>query len=383
VKHRLRSKRTGKCGAVSCHIKKAASIIKDGGLVAFPTETVYGLGADGFNADAVARIYAAKGRPNDNPLILHIASMEQFFELADNPPEYAIKLAQNYWPGPLTLVAKKQSHLPPWVGGHPNNSTKTVGIRIPNHPVALALIQAAGRPIAAPSANKAGKPSPTSAAHVVEDYPNCDYIDMIIDFSGNSFMRAKMLPNSVIFSPATDSFRRSLMEGKTLEVGVESTVIDITGETPVILRPGAITAEMIQQFSPLSQQTATTDTPRAPGMKYRHYAPQAEMIILNGTAHAVAAKIIFECGAKRKDFIGALVTKTAADIIKNQNTLNIHIQILSENPQNIAQELFAQLRKFDKTNVTTIYAQAVPDDGIGTAIMDRMRKAADGKIIDI
>jgi len=333
------------------NISKAASVIQNGGLVAFPTETVYGLGADAFNAEAVAKIYATKGRPADNPLILHIASIEQFMELADNPPEYAIQLAQSYWPGPLTLVAKKKSHIPSWVGGHPDNATQTVGIRIPNHPVALALIQAAKRPIAAPSANKAGKPSPTSAAHVMDDYPNGE-IDMIL-------------------------------EGETLEVGVESTVVDITGATPVILRPGAITAEMIQQFSPLSHEVTATDAPRSPGMKYRHYAPQAEMVILNGTAQAVADKIISECNASPKELIGALVTKAAADIIRNQNPHNIHIQILSESLQAVAQELFAQLRQFDKTDVVKIYAQAVSGDGLGTAIMDRMRKAADGNIIDV
>jgi len=345
------SARAAKTMKMRRNIKKAAAIINSGGLVAFPTETVYGLGADAFNADAVARIYATKGRPNDNPLILHISSLQQFLDLADNPPEYAIKLAAAYWPGPLTLVAKKRSHLPKWLGGHPNNTTDTVGIRIPNHPAALALIQAAGCPIAAPSANKAGRPSPTTATHVKEDYPNKE-IDMVL-------------------------------EGEALDIGVESTVVDITGQAPVILRPGAITAEMIESIVATAPNANSQVAPRSPGTKYRHYAPKAPMYILNGTTQAIASHIIVECDAKSEEIIGALVTKDVAELVKKQTPPNVHILILGDNPNNQAQELYAHLRSFDKTDATIIYSQSVPNEGLGTAIMDRMLKAADGNVLEV
>lgn len=332
-------------------INKAANIIENGGLVAFPTETVYGLGADAFDARAVERIYTAKGRPGDNPLILHVAKREQFFELTEDVPPYAAALIKEFWPGPLTLIAKKKPGLPGWVGGHPNNSTSTIGVRIPNHPVALAFLEAAGGPVAAPSANKSGRPSPTSAKHVRDDFSDNGEVDMILD------------------------------GGKTLEVGIESTVVDITGNTPVILRPGSITRAMIQSVTGREPgNVKTDDVPRSPGTKYRHYAPNAPMMILRGTPKNIAFYLSnesFEVDEK----IGLLISETTKTLLpKNKNTKIIS---LDEDMNLAAQKLFANLRQFDKHDVSKIYAEAIPSAGIGIAIMDRMLKAAEGNVIDV
>jgi len=337
-------------------ITKAAKIITSGGVVAFPTETVYGLGADAYNALAVERIYAAKGRPADNPLILHVANIKQFVEIADNPPEYAMKLAQAFWPGPLTLVVRKQYHLPSWVGGHPNNSTATVGVRIPKHPVALALLEAAGCPVAAPSANIAGRPSPTSARHVSDD--NLD-IDMILD-------------------------------GKIPDIGLESTVVDVTGDSPVILRPGAVTEQMICDTVQMSGHFGDADAspltsystiPRSPGTKYRHYAPQAPMAILTGSEDNIAEYILSECATHHDKIVGAYVSKVTYGIIKKKLPSNLFTLIQPNELEKIAQSFFSQLREFDKASVDLIYSESVCDTGIGVAIMDRMQKAAEGRTV--
>jgi len=328
-------------------VKKAASVLKDGGLVAFPTETVYGLGADAFNASAVAKIYEAKGRPSDNPLILHIAKAEQLFELADAVPGYANALIDNFWPGALTLIVKKKLDLPGWVGGHPHNHTHTIGVRIPSHPVALAFLKAAECPVAAPSANKSGRPSPTTIKHVKDDFAATGEINYILD-------------------------------GDDSEIGIESTVVDVTGDAPVILRPGAITREMIQNATGLSLGEASkTNTLRSPGVKYRHYAPQAPMTILSGTPDSIAAYMLEDADSH----IGLLISSETKKLLGSQKKSNVII--LSDNPDEIAQSLFANLRKFDKLGVTKIYVQAIPDTGIGVAIMDRMLKAAEGRIINV
>ena len=344
------AKKIHKSAKLRKNIAKAAEIIENGGLAAFPTETVYGLGADAFNSRAVERIYAAKGRPSDNPLILHVASIEQFLELVELPPEYALALAKAYWPGPLTLIAKKKYHLPEWAGGHPQKSTATVGVRIPNHPIALALIKAVGRPIAAPSANKSGRPSPTSAAHVAEDFSAEGEIDIVLD-------------------------------GAISDVGLESTVVDVTGDSPIILRPGAITAEMIEQTTGLKpKEAAATDAPRSPGIKYKHYAPIAQMIILKGEPDNIAAYILKECEARAEQKVGAYITARTEDFLPVKPP-NMKLIILSDNCETIAQNLFGHLRQFDKSDVSVIFAEAVSDTGIGTAIMDRMLKAAEGNVI--
>ena len=325
-------------------VDSAGDFIRKGGLVAFPTETVYGLGGDAFNSEAVARIYEVKGRPGDNPLILHIAHRSGFDELAYNPPTYAYALMDSFWPGPLTLVAAKQPHLPHWLGGHPKGSTETIGIRMPVHPMARALVVSSGCVIAAPSANKAGRPSPTTAEHVADDY-TLGEIDMIL-------------------------------QGVNSEIGIESTVLDVTGELPIILRPGAITEAMIAEVTKIAftQKNNIDDVaPRAPGMKYRHYAPKAPMVILNGTSQNIAAYV----SKSNEKKIGVLATE-------NFNLPpNAILLTLGNDKETIAQNLFARLRAFDKLGVDIIYAQAIPDTGLGLAIMDRMLKAAEGNVINV
>ncbi|MCL2355548.1 MAG: L-threonylcarbamoyladenylate synthase [Defluviitaleaceae bacterium] len=365
-------------------IDSAGDFIRNGGLVVFPTETVYGLGADAFNPDAVAKIYAAKGRPGDNPLILHIANAGDFSRLAHEPPDYAFALIENFWPGPLTLVVRKNPTLPAWLGGHPSGTTETVGIRMPAHPVARALIEASGCAIAAPSANKAGKPSPTSLAHVLEDYNEAER-------------------NGIFFlddSERNDEF-----------IGLESTVIDATGDKPVILRHGGITAEEILSVTNrLPTETANAsrcaiatvseanasrcatefeparkspENPRSPGMKYKHYAPRAEMTILSGRPEKIA-EYISNVGAGK---IGALVSAETATHLPCPAPPNLKILPLGDDASGdkkiIARNLFANLRKFDSLGVDIIFAEAVCESGIGAAITDRMRKAAEGRAVSV
>jgi len=375
-------------------IQSAAELIRDGGLVVFPTETVYGLGADALNANAVRRIYDTKGRPGDNPLILHIAgdsASEKFRALTSEVPNYAYALIEAFWPGPLTLVARKSLTLPDWVGGHPDRQADTIGIRMPAHPLALALIAAAGCPIAAPSANKAGRPSPTTLAHVVEDFP-------FLNGTKDEQLLHAMLA----------------LEGGNTDVGLESTVVDVTGNIPVVLRPGAITEEdifsaitaaralphdtlasgsRIGNFkcelhdnggsygtSPkLPPEDSPASIPRAPGMKYKHYAPRAEMTVLCGESENIARYILNEQTSKK---IGALVFKETAQLLKNAPS-NIKIFELGEDDTAAAKNLFAALRKADALGTELIFAESVHENGLGVAVMDRMKKAADGRIMQV
>jgi len=321
-------------------IFKAGAAIKAGRLVAFPTETVYGLGADAFNPSAVAAIYAAKGRPGDNPLILHIADPSDFYRLAASPPAYTTKLIEQFWPGALTLVVRKQPQLPPWVGGHPLGQTETIGIRIPANQVARDIIHASGCVVAAPSANTAGRPSPTTAQHVQDDFQSLDI--MVID-------------------------------GGAVNLGIESTVLDATGEIPVILRPGQITVAMVEaatgmRLSAVSQPAG--EKPRSPGMKYRHYAPKAPMTILTGTDEAITNYL----ANKKNPHI--LTINNSFPQYKNKINLGNSLD-------EIAKNLYAALRKCDQDGAREIYAQAVPEEGLGIAIMDRMLKAAEGRIENV
>lgn len=326
-------------------VEEAAEFLRAGGLVVFPTETVYGLGADAFNADAVARVYSTKNRPVDNPLILHVADAAEFSRLAANPPEYAYALIKEFWPGPLTLVAKKNPSLPAWLGGHFSRTTETIGIRMPAHFTARELIEAAGCVIAAPSANIAGKPSPTTLAHVLEDFP---------DLAG------------ILALDGGDSI-----------VGLESTVVDITGEKPVILRPGAITSEEITGEA--FKKIVAAQVPRSPGMKYKHYAPRAEMTVLSGDAEKIAAyvKNFFHENPGRR--VGVLAREKTLAFFENSQ----YILSMGEGEKKIAQKFFSRLREFDRLGVEIIFAEAVPETGLGAAIMDRMRKAAGGRVVKI
>ncbi|MCL2499104.1 MAG: L-threonylcarbamoyladenylate synthase [Defluviitaleaceae bacterium] len=346
---------------------EAARLLKTGGLVAVPTETVYGLAADAFNAEAVARIYATKGRPADNPLILHVADKSDLDKLTDHLPDYARTLADRFWPGPLTLVVRKKPDILPWLGGHPGNTVKTVGVRMPNHPVTLAIIKRSGSIIAAPSANKAGTPSPTQAEHITNDYKD------------------------------TAQSPDLLVDGGTLEVGIESTVVDATGDKPVILRPGAITEEMIREAvgAAVIGKAANAETPPlSPGTKYRHYAPLAPMTLLSGTAEAVASFITTQIVSEVDAHIGVLASpRVLACINKNWPVMAVQsdssytpvVTFLPlgdpHNLPDIARNLFANLRRFDEKGVDIILAEALPAEGLGVAIMDRMTKAAEGRFI--
>jgi len=316
----------------------AAKILKAGGIVAFPTETVYGLGADALNACAVQKIYDAKGRPGDNPVIVHIAKPADIRLLAHEPDELTGKLIQKFWPGPLTLILKKKREVPAVTTG----GLETVAVRMPDDKTALSLIEKAGLPIAAPSANISGKPSPTKAAHVIED------------------MTGKA---------------DAIIAGGDCRVGIESTVLDVTGEIPVILRPGIITEEDIKavtggmiDIDPSLFMAEDGDiTPRSPGMKYRHYAPDAEMIIIEGRRDKVEIEI------ERLRKLNEAQGKPVGVILFEEKAF-----------EEAAREFFAKLRKFDSEGVGLILAGAMSeDDGVGFAVMNRMLKSAGHNIVKV
>lgn len=329
-------------------IREAAMLISQGRLVAFPTETVYGLGANGLDEVAVAKIFKAKGRPQDNPLILHISSIEQVNLLVKEIPDIAYECMKRFWPGPLTLLFKKSDLVPNMITA----GLDTVAIRMPDHPIALELIQKADVPIAAPSANLSGKPSPTSANHVFQDLNG--KIDMIID-------------------------------GGSTGVGLESTVLDISEDTPMILRPGGITIEVLRQIIPdISQDIGTLKEgdniiPKSPGQKYRHYAPRADMIVFTGKTNRVVNKIIDEANkllnnGKR---VGIMATKETKDNYTIGKVLVVGSRIDKET---IATNLFNTIRLFDECDVDIILAEGIELDNIGMAIMNRMMKASGGKV---
>lgn len=330
-------------------IKAGAKLIQDGKLVAFPTETVYGLGANGLDRQAVESIYKAKGRPSDNPLILHISSIDQIYPLVREVSQLAYEVIEKFWPGPLTLIFEKSHLLPDIITA----GLDTVAIRMPNHPIAQELISEAGLPIAAPSANLSGKPSPTNAGHVIEDMMG--KIPMIID------------------------------GGKT-NIGLESTVLDLSGEGPLILRPGAITYEGLKDIIPnlsydnhINNQNAA---PKSPGQKYRHYAPEAEMILFTGQIEDIAEEI----NSRTRDLmnnnkkVGIMATKETKDRYNKGIVKVVGSRIHRET---IASDLFRIIREFDKENVNIILAEGVEMDNIGRAIMNRMLKAAGGKVVNL
>ena len=321
--------------------------------MAFPTETVYGLGGDALNPDSSRKIYAAKGRPSDNPLIVHIADFEALDKIVCRIPETAGKLAEAFWPGPLTMIMEKSDAVPLETTGGLN----TVAVRMPSHPAALELIRAAGGYVAAPSANTSGKPSPTLAAYVAEDLDG--KIDMIID-------------------------------GGAVGIGLESTIVDLTVEPPQILRPGYVTEEMLRQVlgevavdaTILNTPAESGQAPKAPGMKYRHYAPQGELTIVRGGEKAVISYINEQAKADRKagEKVGVIGTEEFlaqyhADVVKSAGS--------RADEEMIAHRLYGILREFDEEQVTKIYSEAFSEDGLGQAIMNRLLKAAGHRVVDV
>ena len=330
---------------------EAGDIIKSGGLVAFPTETVYGLGGDAFKKESSRKIYEAKGRPSDNPLIVHIANITDIDRVAMDIPKVAYDLAARFWPGPLTMILKKRPELPKETTG----GLDTVAIRMPGHEVALDFIAAAGGFVAAPSANRSGKPSPTSAEYVVEDMYG--FADMIID-------------------------------GGNCEVGLESTIVDLTCEKPLILRPGFITLEEIGEvvgevdFDKSIIDSSSNEPPRAPGMKYRHYAPKAEMTLVSGPSDKVVKYINDKTheGAKEGIQTGVIATNEtqysyAAFSVKSLGP--------RRDGKQVARNLFRILREFDDEGVDVIYAESFEETGIFRATMNRMIKAAGHKEVNL
>lgn len=332
---------------------EASNILKEGGLVAFPTETVYGLGADALNPQASQKIYAAKGRPSDNPLIVHICDINALYDLCSTVPESAIKLAKKFWPGPLTMVLNKSDIVPHQTTG----GLDTVAIRMPDHPVAYGLLKRSGVYIAAPSANTSGKPSPTLAKHVKHDMDG--KIDYIID-------------------------------GGEVGIGIESTIVDLTSDIPTILRPGYITPRMIKEVlgsveidkGILRENKDAGFVPKAPGMKYKHYAPSGELTIIEGEINSVVDKInnLVENKVHEGAKVGVIATTETAKFYK----CDIIRTIGSRNDElSISRGLYKVLREFDEEKVEYIYTEAFTEDEFSNAIMNRLLKAAGYKVIEV
>ena len=332
-------------------LSQAGNIIKEGGLVAFPTETVYGLGGDALNRESSRRIYVAKDRPSDNPLIVHICRFEDINEIVEKVPETAVRIAQVFWPGPLTMILPKSGKVPYETTG----GLDTVAVRLPSHPVARKLISCSGGYVAAPSANRSGRPSPTEARYVVEDLDG--RVDMILD------------------------------SGK-VGIGLESTIVDLTVTPPQILRPGYVTREMlIEVLGEVDTDATIMDNssgqpPKAPGMKYRHYAPKGELIIVEGSPDNVAAYMNRQAreAKSRGEKVGIIGTgdfleKYRADVVK----------CLGErrDEEGIARSLYSVLRQMDDEQVTKIYSESFAEDGFGQAIMNRLLKAAGHRVVKV
>ena len=323
-------------------LTKAAEFIKNGGLVAFPTETVYGLGGDGLNSEAASKIYKAKGRPSDNPLILHINDQKMLHKIVNDVNSMAKKIMTAFCPGPITLILPKSDIVPSSVTG----GLDTVAVRMPDNDIARELIRLSNTPIAAPSANISGRPSPTTAQAVYNDLH--DRIDMILD-------------------------------GGACHFGVESTIVDCTEDVPIILRPGAITKEMLEELFPVVKidRAIVGDNvvPKAPGMKYKHYAPKANMILFEGSS----AKMVEAIASKMADYekegkkVGLVVSYEVAEKLQHENTAIYGNQ---EDLLTIASDIYECLRFFDDKDVDIILAEGTTDKGIGLAIMNRLHKAS-------
>ena len=322
-------------------INAAGQILKQGGLVAFPTETVYGLGANALDEEAARKTYAAKGRPSDNPLIVHIASLEDLYPITKKVPEKAVALAEKFWPGPLTMIFEKSELVPYGTTG----GLETVAVRMPDNEVALALIRAGGGYVSGPSANKSGR----------DDLEG--RIDMILD-------------------------------GGPVHIGVESTIVDMTVEPPMILRPGAVTKEMLEETVgevTVDHTILTADAktpPKAPGMKYRHYAPRAEMTVVEGPLEKVVDKIGELAAARENEGhrVGIIATQETMGRYDHENVKCIGTR---EDESTVAANLYAILREFDDDGTEYIYSEAFASDGIGSAVMNRLLKAAGHHVINV
>lgn len=331
-------------------LEEAIHILRKGGLVAFPTETVYGLGADALNEEAAKKIYTAKGRPSDNPLIIHIADKKALEVLAGEVPKVAEQLIDAFWPGPLTIIFKKSDKVPMGTTGGLN----TVAIRLPEEPISHALIKESGVYIAAPSANTSGRPSPTRAKHVIDDLNG--KIDMIID-------------------------------GGPVGIGLESTIIDVTSNIPTILRPGFITKDMIEtvigevEVDQAILGLGSDVKPKAPGMKYKHYAPKGDITIFEGNLEDVIMEINQRAKQKIEDGIKVGVIATDETICSYDYGIVKSIGSRQDN-NSIARSMFALLREFDDLEVECIYTESFRDAGLGQAIMNRLLKAAGHHIIN-
>ena len=332
--------------------EQAGKILREGGLVAFPTETVYGLGADALDEEASAKIYAAKGRPSDNPLIVHIADIEALYKLSCEVPDKALKLADKFWPGPLTMILKKSDIVPDSITG----GLGTVAIRMPSHKVAAELIRTSGVYIAAPSAHTSGKPSPTRASHVIKDLSG--KIDMII-------------------------------EDDTVDIGVESTIIDLSEEVPTILRPGYITKEMFEEViggvridPAITEGVKSGVVPKAPGMKYKHYAPDADLKIVEGDEAKVVEYI--NDNVNRLISQGYKVAVMTTEEGKHNYNKGIIVSMGHKDDElSAARHLYAVLREFDNENVDYVFSESFETDNVGRAVMNRLIKAAGHTIINV
>ena len=350
-------------------LQEAAGILRAGGLVAFPTETVYGLGGNGLLKEASRSIYAAKGRPSDNPLILHISDMKELEPITREIPHRARTLAEHFWPGPLTMILNKAEIVPLETTG----GLSTVAVRMPEHEVARRLISLAGVPVAAPSANTSGRPSPTTAAHVRED------------------LEGKI---------------EAILDGGPSGIGLESTIVDLSGEEPVLLRPGAITAEMLEKalgervlLDPALEKPLDPSVhPKAPGMKYRHYAPKAPMVIIQGKAGTFAGEELLrveeavdrqvdrslEAGKRTAlicsdESLSYYQKRYEAPLAKGQ--LILRTMGTRNREESIAHNLFSVLREMDEVQAEYIVAEGVNTEAIGYAVMNRMKKAAAQQVI--
>ncbi|WP_335871466.1 L-threonylcarbamoyladenylate synthase [Bacillus sp. 2205SS5-2] len=320
-------------------IVEAAQILRENDVVAFPTETVYGLGANALNNEAVSKIFTAKGRPNDNPLIVHIAKREQLDELVKQVPFAAEKLIEAFWPGPLAIILPVKAGV---LSEKVTAGLETVAVRMPDHPIALSLIEAADVPVAAPSANSSGKPSPTTAQHVLDD----------------------------LFGKIA-----GVVDGGETGVGVESTVVDCTTDIPTVLRPGGITMEQLEEVvgeitvDPSLQEGK--GTPKSPGMKYTHYAPDAPLLLFEGDQEALQ-QAVNDLRAQGKK-VGVLGTEETTETLEGAFGISCGNR---SNPQTVAQKLYHTLRLFNEVDVDIILAEVFSKEGVGLAIMNRLEKAA-------